>query len=73
MRVSLVDPVLAKEQVLAALDPANGGVLETARETVGQYGVVNPLGGVSSWDEVFMNASMESFLTGFEDPRLAKF
>ncbi len=73
MRVSGVDETLAKQQIAAALDPANGGVLETPRETVGQYGVVNPLGGVSSWDEVFMNASMESFLTGFEDPRLTKY
>lgn len=73
MRVSNVDKTLAQAQVTKALDSNNGGVLTAYDETVGQYGVSNPLGGVSGWDEVFMNASMESFLTGFEDPRLSKF
>lgn len=73
MRVSNVDTELAKTQAQAALNPQNGGVLELADETVGEYGVRNPLGGVNGWDEVFMNASMESFLTGYNDPRLAKY
>lgn len=73
MRVSLVDQALASAEVKKALDSSNGGVLEAADETVGQYGVSNPLGGVSTWDEVFMNANMESFLTGYEDPRLSKY
>ena len=70
MRISNVDPTLAAEQAREALDPENGGVLEKANETVGQYGIRNPLGGVSAWSEVYMNASMESFLTGYNDPRL---
>ncbi|TWV14098.1 SusD/RagB family nutrient-binding outer membrane lipoprotein [Bacteroidaceae bacterium HV4-6-C5C] len=73
MRVSNVDSELAKAQAQAALDPENGGVLETAGETVGEYGVRNPLGGVSGWQEVYMNASMESFLNGYNDPREEKF
>lgn len=71
IRVSNVAPGMASEQVKAALDPSNGGVLEKANETVGQYGVRNPLGAVGAWSEVFMNASMESFLTGYQDPRLS--
>jgi hypothetical protein len=73
MRVSNVDKDLAKTQAQAALDPANGGVLEEAGETVGEYGITNPLGGVSGWGEVFMNASLESFLNGYNDPRTSKF
>ncbi|MEG0645562.1 MAG: SusD/RagB family nutrient-binding outer membrane lipoprotein [Bacteroides sp.] len=70
MRISNVNPTLAAQEAKAALDPDNGGVLEKANETVGQYGIRNPLGGVSAWSEVYMNASMESFITGYKDPRL---
>ncbi len=73
MRVSNVNPTLARQQATAALAASAGGVLENADETVGEYGVANPLGGVANWWEVYMNASMESFLNGYEDPRMAKF
>ncbi|WP_291533501.1 SusD/RagB family nutrient-binding outer membrane lipoprotein [Bacteroides sp.] len=73
MRVSNVDATLARTQAQAALDASNGGVLEAIDETVGQYGVRNPLGAVNAWNEVFMNASLESFLCGYEDPRLSKY
>lgn len=73
IRVSNVDKSLAQTQAQAALNPNNGGVLEKADEIVGQYGVRNPLGGVNSWGEVFMNASLESFLNGYADPRLEKY
>ncbi len=73
MRVSNVAPELAEEQVKAALDAANGGVLETANETVGEYGIRNPLGGVAGWSEVYMNANLESFLKGYNDPRLKSY
>lgn len=73
MRVSNVNPALAAEQAQAALNPDNGGVLEKASETVGEYGVRNPLGAVSAWNEVYMNASMESFLNGYKDPRMSAY
>lgn len=73
IRVSNVDRGLAEEQAKAALDVTNGGVLETANETVGEYGIRNPLGGVAGWGEVFMNASLESFLKGYNDPRLKSY
>lgn len=73
MRVSNVAPALAEEQVKAALDSKNGGVLETANETVGQYGIRNPLGGVAGWSEVYMNASLESYLKGYNDPRIKSY
>ena len=73
MRVSNVDRTLAETQTKIALDPDNGGVIEKASETVGEYGVRNPLGAVTAWNEVFMNASMESFLTGYQDPRIGMY
>lgn len=73
MRVSNVNSELAKTQAQAALNSANGGVLENADETVGEYGIRNPLGGVSAWQEVYMNASMEAFLNGYQDPRISKY
>lgn len=73
MRVSNVDKSLAEAQTKAALDPNNGGVLEKADDTVGEYGIRNPLGGVNGWDEVFMNANLESFLNGYEDSRMDKY
>ena len=73
MRVSNAAPELAEEQAKAALDAANGGVLETANETVGEYGIRNPLGGVAGWSEVYMNANLESFLKGYNDPRLKSY
>lgn len=73
MRVSNVAPDLAEEQAVAALKPENGGVLETANETVGEYGIRNPLGGVAGWGEVFMNASLESYLKGYNDPRIGSY
>lgn len=73
MRVSNVAPALAEEQAKAALDATNGGVLETANETVGEYGIRNPLGGVSGWSEVYMNANLESFLKGYNDPRIKSY
>lgn len=73
MRVSNVAPELTEKQAKAALDAANGGVLETANETVGEYGIRNPLGGVAGWSEVYMNASLESFLKGYNDPRLKSY
>lgn len=59
----------------AAADPY--GVIEVntnnaAVKTSGIYS--NPLGAINrSWNEAVMNASMESVLTGFGDPRIAKF
>lgn len=73
MRVSNVAPALAEKQAKAALDSKNGGVLETANETVGQYGIRNPLGGVAGWSEVYMNASLESYLKGYNDPRIKSY
>lgn len=70
MRISNVDPVTAKAQAQKALNDKNG-VLEGAKQTIAVSGktYVNPLYGVANWGEVYMNASMESIINGYEDPR----
>jgi hypothetical protein len=78
MRIAMVDPVLAKRQALAALDPNAGGVIEVANGLVAVStngtGYINPLGVINrTWGEVAMNANMESILTGYKDPRLPFF
>ncbi len=76
VRLASVAPEKARAEFRkAAADPY--GVIEVntnnaAVETSGIYS--NPLGAINrSWNEAVMNASMESVLTGFGDPRIAKF
>lgn len=77
IRVSNVDPDLAAAEVRKCFD-SDAGFLEAgihfiAVTTIGS-GYSNPLGEINkSWGEVFLNASMESFLTGYKDPRLPKY
>ncbi len=71
MRISNVDPTLAKSEAQKAL--ANPyGVLTLATETVAVAGstYTNPLNAVGvAWGEAFMGATMASILNGYEDPR----
>ena len=76
VRLASVAPEKARAEFRkAAADPY--GVIEVntnnaAVKTSGIYS--NPLGAINrSWNEAGMNASMESVLTGFGDPRIAKF
>ncbi len=70
-------PDLARAEVAKAMDATAGGVLESADETVAvstESGYKNPLGTVNEgWGEVFMGATMESVLVGYNDPRLIKY
>ena len=73
MRISNIDAATAKAQVQKALNDSNG-VLEGVKETIAVSGrtYVNPLYGVAGWGEVCMNASMESIVNGYDDPRGSK-
>ena len=74
IRISMAAPDLAKAEVTKALE---SGVIQDADETVAvstASGYKNPLGTVNEgWGEVFMGATMESVLVGYNDPRLLKF
>ena len=76
MRVSNVDKALAQQETTKAL--ANKyGLIETNIQGafVGtDKGYKNPLGTIGlSWWEVYASANMESILSGYEDPRAAKY
>ena len=76
IRIAMADPARAKAEFLkSASDRA--GVFEQPSECVRvstRNGYQNPLGEINRvWGEAFMNASMESILTGYEDPRLELF
>ena len=77
IRVSNVDAQMAdKEGGKALQDPH--GLIETNGENVAVHAdgsnYKNPLGTIGlSWWEVYMNASMESYLVGYNDPRTNKY
>lgn len=73
VRISVVDAEKGKNEFSKALADEYG-VFETVDEwvcvsTKNEY--INPLGTISSvWKEAYMNASMESIMNGYGDPRL---
>ena len=74
MRISNVDATLARTQAEKSLkDPTM--LLAEVTDLIavkGTNGYTNPLGEVSNaWAEVFMNANMESYMVGFNDPRVS--
>jgi Susd and RagB outer membrane lipoprotein len=73
LRVSKVDPALAKTEAEAAV--AGGTMLTNADDAFVKVTAnsPNPLGGITAWNEFRMSASMESTLKGYEDPRIGKF
>lgn len=79
MRLVKVDAALAKAQAEKALDPANGGVIESNTEnfkvtipTDGTYS--NPLWFISkNWADTRINATLSSYMVGLKDPRTSKY
>ncbi len=76
MHIVKVDPVTAQAQAQKALDPANGGVLTTNLDnaSISGPGYHNPLNVITvSWTDISLGASVETYLAGYKDPRLAKY
>lgn len=76
MRLAMADPETAAAQVRRAMEhPA--GLLEDAEDVVAvstSSGYGNPLGEINKgWNEVYLNANMESIMGGFADPRLERY
>jgi len=73
IRVSIVDPALAKTNAEAAVA---GGVMETnahdayIKTTANN---INSMNQATAWNEFRMSAAMESVLTGYADPRITKY
>lgn len=77
LRISNVDPEKAKTEAQKSLSD-EGGLLQDPDEIVAvdaqTSGYTNPLGTINkSWGEVHMNADMESYLVGYNDPRTSKY
>ncbi|MDD6211341.1 MAG: SusD/RagB family nutrient-binding outer membrane lipoprotein [Bacteroidales bacterium] len=76
IRIAMVDPEKAKSEFLKGISNPYG-VFETVAEKVEvstKSGYTNPLGEINRiWNEAYMNANMESILTGYKDPRLSLF
>ncbi|WP_353184289.1 SusD/RagB family nutrient-binding outer membrane lipoprotein [Parapedobacter lycopersici] len=74
MRLSKVDPELARTQGEKALDPANGGLLENVADSwTVALSADHPLNVITdSWSDTRMAAEIESYLVGYNDPRLPK-
>ena len=72
MRLAVVSPLKARSEFLKALDNAYG-VFEYATELASVStgsGYSNPLGELNRvWNETYMNASIESIMNGYGDPR----
>jgi hypothetical protein len=73
IRISVVDPVLGKQQAELAVLPANGGVLDAS---TGSFAVASPSGinphytMTSAWSDTRISAAVVTYLEGFGDPRL---
>ena len=71
MRIVKVNPTLAREKAEAAVAD---GVLEEGTVSVSGKGWVHPLSTLgTSWNDICMNAEMETILSGYNDPRIGKF
>lgn len=72
IRIAMADPEKARSEFLKAFHNPYG-VFETVKDRLVvsiRNGYQNPLGEINRiWNEVYMNASMESVLNGYEDPR----
>lgn len=78
IRLSNIDRTTAEAQIKKCFEASDIGFLEAGNHLISVStqgsGYTNPLGEINKgWNEVFMNASMESFLTGYNDPRISKY
>lgn len=78
MHIVKVAPAIAKEQAEKALDPANGGVITndagSMRVKVNGSGFTNPLVFIAlNWQDIRIGASIQSYMTGYQDPRISKY
>lgn len=72
LRVSAVDPAMAKAEAEAAVA---GGVLENNVDDAllkVTTNSLNPMCQATAWNEFRMSAAMESVLKGYNDPRMSK-
>lgn len=78
MHIVEADPATARLQAEKALDPANGGVITSndgnmTVKIIGS-GLSNPLVFIAqNWADIRIGASIQSYMTGFNDPRISRY
>lgn len=72
LRIVYADAATAKTEGEKALDPANGGLLETvSQNALVNYGTESPIGVIiNDWNDIRAGAPLGSFLNGYNDPRM---
>jgi len=74
MHIVKIDPALAKEQALIAIDPANGGVLASNADNAATTGGNNLLWSASwQWNTLRAGAAIICYMDGYNDPRISKY
>ncbi len=76
IRIAMADPVKARTEFLKSFNHPDGFFSEVQQKAIvsTQKGYLNPLGEINRvWKEVQMNASIESILNGYDDPRKSLF
>ncbi|MEH6307887.1 RagB/SusD family nutrient uptake outer membrane protein [Olivibacter sp. CPCC 100613] len=79
MRIVKADPQLAQSEAEKALDPANGGIIDNNADNFriavpSGANFSNPLYFIAkNWGDTRINASLESYMLGYKDPRIAKY
>lgn len=76
IRIAMADPGKAKQEFLKSFNHSYGYFMESQQKAVvsTKNGYLNPLGEINRvWNEVQMNASIESILKGYNDPRMELF
>jgi hypothetical protein len=76
MRVVYADENLARQQAEAAVNSANGGVIEDNADNAFVFtneNSMNPMNTITNWGEFRMSGTMQSVLQGYEDPRISTY
>ena len=74
VRIAMVDPAKAQQEAEKALS-SSYGLIETNDQAFVIHGSkAHPLLTIcNSWDDIRMNASIESYMRGYNDPRIEKY
>ena len=74
MRMALVDPTKAKTEAEAAVAQTYGVFTNGDLAAVSGQGYTHPLAAISGgWNDIEMNAVIETIMKGYSDPRMGKY
>ncbi len=74
IRIAMVDPAKAQTEGEKALSNPHGLIESNADAFVIHGSKTHPLVTIcNAWDDIRMNASIESFMRGYNDPRISKY